>query len=402
MRSKLNEDTIGHEDSSVFSTTTTSHSRREVPWSHFPDKDFTLDLGDTNDGGGNDIHDDEDYVCHDESHDDTDFSEDEFVDKVDTGGINNGTVPAMRQTCGSNQYGELLGRAAQFGKPYLPQGDQEKLAMDTSKGSAMNSSHSIGNQLGSRNSRAVSHKTIRNSGSAISGAFSTSWSTGSLSDTTATADDGCKTKNRVQRRVSGGGRSGESDFKRTNNRSSNLRNEKGGQLSGLDDNDDSASDSSESEDDDAPNIDIGFGMNTRVFMADGTTKRIKNIQPGEYVLGPDREPRAVITTSIGRSLMIQVRELTQNVVHRPDSTDNHFGLVTFICTPKQGLRLATGQCQGNHVRHDVKQGLHVVNFHQLKRMQDSMIVVHSSKSFQDSLPNARQEADAFARSRSKD
>ncbi|KAK3811376.1 MAG: homing endonuclease-domain-containing protein [Linnemannia elongata] len=137
-------------------------------------------------------------------------------------------------------------------------------------------------------------------------------------------------------------------------------------------------------------------------MADGTTKRIKKIHPGEYVLGPDRKPRLVITTSIGRSLMIQVRELTQNVAHRPDYTDNHYGLVTFTCTPMQALRLATSQCQGVYVRHDVKHHLHTASFRQLKRIQDSVIVVHSSKSFQDSLPNARQEADAFAHNRSKD
>ena len=84
-------------------------------------------------------------------------------------------------------------------------------------------------------------------------------------------------------------------------------------------------------------------------MADGTTKRIKKIQPGEYVLGPDRLPRLFIGTSTGRSPMIQVRELTQNAAHR---SDDYFGLVAFSCTPKQVLRLATAQNQGAHVGHD--------------------------------------------------
>jgi len=47
-------------------------------------------------------------------------------------------------------------------------------------------------------------------------------------------------------------------------------------------------------------------MNTQVFMADGTTKQIKKIQPGENVLGPSRLPHLVIGTSVGCSPMIQV------------------------------------------------------------------------------------------------
>ncbi|KAF9324988.1 H(+)-transporting V1 sector ATPase subunit A [Podila minutissima] len=145
-----------------------------------------------------------------------------------------------------------------------------------------------------------------------------------------------------------------------------------GQIGGLDDNDDSTTDPSSSEDDDTPNADLGFAMNTRVFMADGTTKRIKNIQPGEYVLGPDRMPRLVISTSIGCSPMIQ------------------------------SLCLATAQVQGVHVRHDAKWGNHTASFHQLKCVHDSMVVVHSTKTFQDTKPNAKQEADAFVHNQSKD
>ncbi|KAF9325100.1 H(+)-transporting V1 sector ATPase subunit A [Podila minutissima] len=144
------------------------------------------------------------------------------------------------------------------------------------------------------------------------------------------------------------------------------------QMSDPDDDDNSTPDPSSSEDDDAPNIDLDFAMNTRVFMIDGTTKRIKNIQPGEYVLGLDRLPRLVV------------------------------GLVTFTCTPKQALRLATAQHQGVHVGRDDRYGLHRVDFRKLKRVQGALIVVGSQESFQDSLPNARQEAEAFANNRSKD
>ncbi|KFH61854.1 hypothetical protein MVEG_12283 [Podila verticillata NRRL 6337] len=101
-------------------------------------------------------------------------------------------------------------------------------------------------------------------------------------------------------------------------------------------------------------------------MADGITKRIKKIQRGEYALGLDHLPRLVIGTSAGRLPMIQVRELTQNVVYWPD---DYFGLVAFTCTPKQALRLATAQYQGVLVGHDDKQAAHIVVFHRLKRVQ---------------------------------
>ncbi|KAG0274596.1 H(+)-transporting V1 sector ATPase subunit A [Linnemannia exigua] len=118
-------------------------------------------------------------------------------------------------------------------------------------------------------------------------------------------------------------------------------------MSDPDDDDYSTADPSGSESDDAPNIDMGFGVNTRVFMADGTTKRIKNIQPGDYDLGPDRMPRLVIGTSIGSSPMIQVQELMQNAAHVSDST---LGLVMFACTPKQSLHLTTAQVQSVHLQ----------------------------------------------------
>ncbi|KAG0377719.1 H(+)-transporting V1 sector ATPase subunit A [Mortierella sp. AD032] len=170
-------------------------------------------------------------------------------------------------------------------------------------------------------------------------------------------------------------------------------------MNDLDDDDYSTADPSDSESDDAPNIDMSFGVNTRVFLADGTTKRIKNIQPGDYVLGSDRTPRLVIGTSIGSSPMIQVRELTQNAAHVSDST---LGLVTFTFTPKQSLHLTTAQVQSVHVHHNAKRGQYTASFHRLKRVHDSMVVVHSTKTFQDAKPNAKREADAFAHNRSKD
>jgi len=88
----------------------------------------------------------------------------------------------------------------------------------------------------------------------------------------------------------------------------------------------------------------------------------------------------------------------QNVAHRPD---DYFGLVTFTCTPKQVLHLPAAQHQNIYVSHDDRWDLHKVDFHRLKCVLGALIVVHSSKLFQDSLPNVRQMVDAFAHNRSK-
>ncbi|KAF9342293.1 H(+)-transporting V1 sector ATPase subunit A, partial [Mortierella sp. AD094] len=302
--------------------------------------------------GWNDEDSDYDDFWPERSYSDTDSSENEYADGTEIDGTRFNTIPVTRQVCGFNQFGEMLGRAAVFGKPYLAQGDRERPTVEPTKDSSNTS-----NYLG------PSHKRLASS--SVFGILSAS-------------------RGRV---VSG---------KTIRSRGKTLTKGGKGQMSDLDDDDDSTTDPSSSEDDDAPDIDLGFAMNTRVFMADGTTKRIKNIQPGEYVLGPDHMPRLVIGTSIGRSPMIQVRELTQNAAHVSDST---LGLVTFTCTPKQSLRLATAQVQSVHVRHDVKRGFHTASFHRLKRVHDSMVVVHSAKMFQDTKTNAKQEADAFAHNR---
>ncbi|KAF9926918.1 H(+)-transporting V1 sector ATPase subunit A [Mortierella alpina] len=355
-----------------------------------------LVLADWGDEGIDDLN-DGDYSFPDESHSDTDSSEDEFADETATGNLRCNPNPVAHQSCDSNQFGEMIGRAAQFGKPYPVHHDQGREAEDKSKGSTKNPRNSAFNCIESCHSNFVSYKTTRSSRS------SASRSRGKSRDATTAVDDDCQEMKRAQKRLSGsGGLRGRGSLSRMWTDGKPSKHGRGERLSDLDDDDDSASDPSDSEDDDVPDIELGFGMNTRVFMADGTTKRIKKIQPGEYVLGPDRMPRLVTSTSTWRSSMIQIRELTQNIVRQPDFTDNHLGLVTFTCTPNQVLRLATAQCQIVYVYHDVKHGVHQVRFRQLKRMQDSMIVVHSSKSFQDSLPNAREEVDACAQSRSKD
>ncbi|KAF9322589.1 H(+)-transporting V1 sector ATPase subunit A [Podila minutissima] len=393
-RSLLNDDEDDDEgqgsSTSAATTTTSSHSRRtigketkigsqdrslaskisgveqdeddensttapEVPWSLIANKDSVLAHGDLREKASEGVHDDDDY-WPDKSCSGTDSSENENADEIEIGGARVHTVPVMRQTYESNQYGEMLGRAAQFGKPYLAPGDHERQTVNTFKGPTMDSSNSASNHLGSNHNRTVSSSA------------------------------------RSRSRAKGG-------FNRV--RSRGKTSNKGGkrQMSDPDDDNDSTSDPSSSEDDDSPNINLGFGMNTRVFMADGTTKRIKKIHPGEYVLGPDRLPRSVIGTTSGYSTTIQVRELTRNVLHR---SDDYFGLVVFDCAPEQALRLATAQHQSVNVYHDNKIGSHVVTLRRLKDVQDTRIVVNSKESFKDSLPNARQEAEDFAHNRSKD
>ncbi|KAF9306245.1 H(+)-transporting V1 sector ATPase subunit A [Mortierella antarctica] len=157
-------------------------------------------------------------------------------------------------------------------------------------------------------------------------------------------------------------------------------------------------DEDDGADDGADDDMMGFGENTRVFMASGKTKKIKDVHPGDYLLGPDCRPRQVVDTTIGRSHLKQVRELSRNVAHLPDS---YFGLVTFTCTPKQSLHLATAQMQGEHVGHNEKGKHYVVQFRRLKLVQGTKKVVGSSTTFKDSLPGAKLAADGFAQTRSK-
>ncbi|KAG0022481.1 hypothetical protein BGZ81_008530 [Podila clonocystis] len=86
-----------------------------------------LALGDED---SDDVQNDDDDFSPDESYGDADSSEDEFTDETEIGGIHFDTVPVIRQAGGSNQYGEMLGSAAKFGKPYPAQRDQERSTND--------------------------------------------------------------------------------------------------------------------------------------------------------------------------------------------------------------------------------------------------------------------------------
>ncbi|KAF9991427.1 hypothetical protein BGZ79_004515, partial [Entomortierella chlamydospora] len=212
------------EDEEEVDITTTAP---DVPWSLFANKDSVLVLGDWNDEDSKDVHDDDDDFWPDKSYGNTDSSEDEYADETEIGGTCFSTVPVMRQACVSNQFSEMLGRAAQFGKPYLAHGDQVRPTADTAKGPARGSSSSSSNHPwsghsrvvsnsgcgipGASHDRAISGETITHSDSGIPGTSSTSSSSG----TTTTANNVHQEMKQVQKIFSGSSRSGEKgSFKR--------------------------------------------------------------------------------------------------------------------------------------------------------------------------------------------
>ncbi|KAF9991848.1 hypothetical protein BGZ80_008852, partial [Entomortierella chlamydospora] len=183
--------------------------------------DSVLVLGDWNDEDSDGVHNDDDDFWLYKDCSNTDSSEDGCGDETEIGGACFDTVPVIRQACESNQYGEMLGSVAQFGKPYLAQGDQKRQTADPFKEPTKDSSNSTNNHLGSSHNRvasssahgipgtsrdqAVSDKTIKNSDSGILGISSASSSKG----TTTTTNDGRQEMKRVQKRSSGSGGSGE-------------------------------------------------------------------------------------------------------------------------------------------------------------------------------------------------
>lgn len=242
-----------------------------MPWSLFACKDSILVLGDWNDEDRDDVHNDGDNSWPDNSFGDTDSSEAESVDDTEIGGACLDTVPMMHQAHESYQYGEMLGRAAQFGRPYLSHENQEHHTADTFKGPSIDPSKSTVNRLGSSHHRAVpssahgipgasrdpavSSMVIRNSGGDIDIPGTSSET--SLRGTTTTIYDGRQETKRVQKRFTRSGGSGaKDDFSRM--KSFGKASQKGGkrQLSDPDDDDDSTSDPSSSEDDVAPDIDL--------------------------------------------------------------------------------------------------------------------------------------------------
>ncbi|KAF9957629.1 H(+)-transporting V1 sector ATPase subunit A, partial [Mortierella alpina] len=183
-----------------------------------------------------------------------------------------------------------------------------------------------------------------------------------------------------------------SGFNRTKSSDNPSNNGSKEQWSNPDYDDDSASDPNDSEDDDLPNIELCSWPN-------GSTKRIKDIKPGESVLGPDRMPRLVVDVSIGLSTLSQVRELTSNIEHWNDRT---LGVVTFTCTPRQVLHLATPQIQGTHVGYNRQMKAYRVGYRTRKHIQGTVIVCTTDKHFRVADPSAREQAEGFADSRSKD
>lgn len=215
-----------------------------MPWCLFANKDFVLVLGDWND---------DDDLWPDTRFDDTDSSEDEHADEVEISGACFDTVPVIHQAHKSNQYGEMLGRAAQYGKPYLSQGDQEQQTADTFNGPNKDSSN-ISDRLGSESNRltyscifsipsvnhdrAVLGEIIENSHSGIPSPSSAP-KVSTSRNTTITTGDGHQEMKWVRK-----------GHDKTSKKGNN------GQTSDPDDDDDPTPEPSDSEDDDAPNIDL--------------------------------------------------------------------------------------------------------------------------------------------------
>lgn len=246
-------------------------SSREVPRNLFENKDSVVILGDWIEVNIDDVHDDDDDFWPDKSSDNTDSIEGEYADETENGGARFNTVH-MRQACESNQYGEILGRAAQFGKPYLAHGDHERQTADTFRGPTKDSRNSSSNDLrsshdrvvsssvcgtpGTSRSRAVSGKSIRISDGGIPDTPSSSSSRG----TTTTNIDGRQEMRKVQKRFRGSGGSGEKGgFDRVRSLGKTSKKGDKGHMSDLDDDDDSTIDPSDSENDDAPDIDMVRG-----------------------------------------------------------------------------------------------------------------------------------------------
>ncbi|KAF9207529.1 hypothetical protein BGZ59_011110 [Podila verticillata] len=122
---------------------------------------------DSDDVHNDDVHNDDDGFWPDESYGDMDSSEDEYADETEIGGTHFKTVLAMRQACESNQYNEMIGRAAQFGKRSLAQGDQEQPTADTFKGPTMDSSNSTKSHPGSNHNRTVLSSAVGGLGAKV-------------------------------------------------------------------------------------------------------------------------------------------------------------------------------------------------------------------------------------------
>ncbi|KAJ2819198.1 hypothetical protein GGI24_004863, partial [Coemansia furcata] len=88
----------------------------------------------------------------------------------------------------------------------------------------------------------------------------------------------------------------------------------------------------------SPTINRCFKPDTKVFMANGSVREIKDICAGDYVLGPDSRPRLVDSVHSGTDTMYEVREWRNNDM-APRAIDG--GHVSFVCNSHHILHLAT-------------------------------------------------------------
>ncbi|KAJ2487310.1 pre-mRNA-splicing factor 8, partial [Coemansia sp. RSA 2320] len=87
----------------------------------------------------------------------------------------------------------------------------------------------------------------------------------------------------------------------------------------------------------SPTINRCLTPDTAVFMSDGSVRAIKDIYPGDQVLGVDSSPRTVVSVHSGTDTMFVVRELRQGV----SAMRQHVGAIEFVCNSRHILHLVT-------------------------------------------------------------
>ncbi|KAJ2864702.1 Pre-mRNA-processing-splicing factor 8 [Coemansia aciculifera] len=88
----------------------------------------------------------------------------------------------------------------------------------------------------------------------------------------------------------------------------------------------------------SPTINRCFKPDTKVFMANGSVRAIKDICAGDYVLGPDSKRRLVDSVHSGTDAMYEVREW-RSLDTTPKSVNN--GHVSFVCNSHHILYLVS-------------------------------------------------------------
>ncbi|KAJ2066259.1 Pre-mRNA-processing-splicing factor 8, partial [Coemansia sp. S2] len=113
----------------------------------------------------------------------------------------------------------------------------------------------------------------------------------------------------------------------------------------------------------SPTINRCFKPDTKVFMANGSVRAIKNIYAGDYVLGPDSKERLVESVHSGMDTMYEVREWRQDDMALGSSD---IGLASFVCNSHHILHLVSRMFVSDVMYDDEEFGTLVVDYTALK------------------------------------